>query len=237
MGVFFIRSVLKIITIILVLRKNRSQRNYCFHHSLCHPPFCFVADWQRRRLETNGGNNRINFSKWVLQKLITQNLASGFTHYTGSKYSLEALFSPEKRIGSNSDGDTNQSWFSARNRLASAFLYLERRDRANLRATRSYVEGQLTSLAGLRAVFPQVDLISRATKSRGRAKPRIIGKGFQKVYLARCKRQVLVTVKPTGQGRIIAKDLLKSRRVRARVVLIYCKIFKVSLICFCLLLV
>lgn len=45
MGVFFIRSVLKIITIILVLRKNRSQRNYCFHHSLCRPPFCFVADW------------------------------------------------------------------------------------------------------------------------------------------------------------------------------------------------
>lgn len=167
MGVFFIRSVLKIITIILVLRKNRSQRNYCFHHSLCRPPFCFVADWQRRRLETNGGNNRINFSKWVLQKLITQNLASGFTHYTGSKYSLEALFSPEKRIGSNSDGDTNQSWFSARNRLASAFLYLERRERANLRATKPYVQG-IYKTVSLRAHFPQVDLISRLEGERNR---------------------------------------------------------------------
>ena len=94
MGVFFIRSVLKIITIILVLRKNRSQRNYCFHYSICHPPFCFVADWQQRRLETNGGNNRINFSRksW-------SSSASGFTHYTGSKYSLDLEALQRKGLG------------------------------------------------------------------------------------------------------------------------------------------
>ena len=178
MGVFFIRSVLKIITIILVLRKNRSQRNYCFHYSICHPPFCFVADRQQRRLETNGGNNRINFSRksWShqVQRVLPEayHLESSFWFYT--LYRIKILFrgSPEKRIGSNSDGDTTQSWFSARNRLASAFLSLERRERANLRAMKSYVEGRLTSRAGiyktrsLRADFPQVDLISRLERNQ-----------------------------------------------------------------------
>lgn len=49
MGVFFIESVLKMIIIILILRKNQSQQNYCSRSpmdfcSFCHPPFCFVAD-------------------------------------------------------------------------------------------------------------------------------------------------------------------------------------------------
>lgn len=99
-------------------------------------------------------------------------LESSFWFYT--LYRIKILFrgSPEKRIGSNSDGDTTQSWFSARNRLASAFISLERRERANLRATKPYVQDRLTSPAGiyktrsLRAHFPQVDLISRLERER-----------------------------------------------------------------------
>jgi len=72
MEVFFIGRVLKIIIIVLlILRKNQLQQNYCSRSltdfcSFSYPPFCFVADGREGDWKLMAGTNVFNHTGIIL---------------------------------------------------------------------------------------------------------------------------------------------------------------------------